>query len=162
MEYSLMDDNYCGISLISTLKEFTNAELIHVKLIFGAIIFADFFQIRKNLFRKIFSKSALRKNQFHKMFQNVFFKTQHLFFRITESTKERFDQKLKSRQEGQEIIKNGWHQALHRQSNTVSAVAAYQCQIHTQEIDPMESYVSFGEHQHYLSADRKRAKCFFV
>ena len=124
MEYSLMDDNYCGISLISTLKEFTNAELIHVKLIFGAIIFADFFQIRKNLFRKIFSKSALRKNQFHKMFQNVFFKTQHLFFRITESTKERFDQKLKSRQEGQEIIKNGWHQALHRQSNTVSAVAS--------------------------------------
>ena len=29
-----------------------------------------------------------------------------------------------------------------------------------QEIDAMESYVSFVEHQRYLSADRKHAKCF--
>ena len=31
-----------------------------------------------------------------------------------------------------------------------------------QEIDPMESYVSFEEHQQYLSADREHAKCFFA
>ena len=29
------------------------------------------------------------------------------------------------------------------------------------EIDPMESYVSFKEHQQYLRADREHAKCFF-
>ena len=29
-----------------------------------------------------------------------------------------------------------------------------------QEIDPMESYVSFEEHQRYLSADREYAVCF--
>ena len=31
-----------------------------------------------------------------------------------------------------------------------------------QEIDPMESYVSFEEHQRYLIADRKYAECFFA
>ena len=31
-----------------------------------------------------------------------------------------------------------------------------------QEIDPIESYVSFGERQQYLSADRKHAKCFYA
>ena len=31
-----------------------------------------------------------------------------------------------------------------------------------QGIDPMESYVSFEEHQQYLSADREHAKCFFA
>ena len=31
-----------------------------------------------------------------------------------------------------------------------------------QEIDPMESYVSFEEHQQYLSADREHAKYFFA
>ena len=30
-----------------------------------------------------------------------------------------------------------------------------------QEIDPMESYVSFEEHQQYLSADRKYTECLF-
>ena len=30
------------------------------------------------------------------------------------------------------------------------------------EIDPMESYVSFKEHQQYLSADREHAKYLFV
>ena len=29
-----------------------------------------------------------------------------------------------------------------------------------QEIDPMESYVSFEEHQRYLRADREYAVCF--
>ena len=32
----------------------------------------------------------------------------------------------------------------------------------SQEIDPMESYVSFEEHQQYLSADCEHAKCFFA
>ena len=31
-----------------------------------------------------------------------------------------------------------------------------------QRIDPMESYVSFEEHQQYFSAYRERAKCFFA
>ena len=31
-----------------------------------------------------------------------------------------------------------------------------------QEIDPIESYVSFEEHQRYLIADRKYAECFFA
>ena len=31
-----------------------------------------------------------------------------------------------------------------------------------QEIDPMESYVSFEEHQQYLSADHEHVKCFFA
>ena len=31
-----------------------------------------------------------------------------------------------------------------------------------QEIDPIESYVCFEEHQRYLSADREYAECFFV
>ena len=31
-----------------------------------------------------------------------------------------------------------------------------------QEIDPMESYVSFEEHQQYLSAIREHAKYFFT
>ena len=30
------------------------------------------------------------------------------------------------------------------------------------EIDPMESYVSFEEHQRYLSADREYAVCFIA
>ena len=31
-----------------------------------------------------------------------------------------------------------------------------------QDINPMESYVSFEEHQQYLSADRDHVKCFFA
>ena len=31
-----------------------------------------------------------------------------------------------------------------------------------QEIDPMESYISFEEHQQYLNADRKYAEFFFA
>ena len=31
-----------------------------------------------------------------------------------------------------------------------------------QEIDPIESYVSFEEHQRYLSADREYAVCFIA
>ena len=44
---------------------------------------------------------------------------------------------------------------VNRQSNTVSADPF-------QEIDRMESYVSFEEHQQYLSADREHEKCFFA
>ena len=31
-----------------------------------------------------------------------------------------------------------------------------------QDIDPMQCYVSFGEHQQYLSANREYAECFFA
>ena len=31
-----------------------------------------------------------------------------------------------------------------------------------QEIDPMDSYVSFEEHREHLTADREYAECFFV
>ena len=81
-------------------------------------------------------------------------------------TKERFDSKLNlrqgklnSRQGGQEIIKNGWHQELHRQSNySLNSLPALD---QFKEIDPMETYISFKEHQQYLWADREHAKCFF-
>ena len=51
---------------------------------------------------------------------------------------------------------NGRHQGHSAIEDGVSSLPALDP---FQEIDPMESYVRFEEHQKYLNADRKYAEC---
>ena len=74
--------------------------------------------------------------------------TQYAFFGLPGGAKERFDH----------------HKYTGIMSYTVIRISCQQLPALDpyQEIHPMGSYVSFEEHQQYLSADREHPKCFFA